>query len=110
MGGCFCIPGEPSLSWGPGESPGGARARGLAEVVGPGKAQGSAGLGKLLFPETGRWPCFLAPSPPSLIQYLPFRFCEKGVEPGKLLLFLKGEALSSLCGEPERLLAAACRV
>lgn len=25
MGGCFCIPREPRLSWGPGECPGGSR-------------------------------------------------------------------------------------
>ena len=29
MGGCFCIPGEPSLSWGPGEFPGGKGDSGL---------------------------------------------------------------------------------
>lgn len=45
MGGCFCIPGEPSLSWDPGEFPGGTLACVLAEVARPVKAQGLLGWG-----------------------------------------------------------------
>lgn len=40
MGGCFCIPGERSLPWGPGEFPEGIWPRTQARVLGPGKAQG----------------------------------------------------------------------
>lgn len=87
MGGCFCIPRELSLSLGPGEYPGGGTlAWVLPEVVGPVKALGSAGLGKVLFQRRVGDCAFWLPLP-SLGQCLSFWLCEKGVKPAQHLLF-----------------------
>lgn len=75
MGGCFCIPGEPSLSWDPGEFPGGTLACVLAEVARPVKAQGFAGLGELLFQRWGDGGAFWLP--PLLVSICHSAFVRK---------------------------------
>jgi hypothetical protein len=61
MGGCFCIPGERSLPWGPGEFPEGIWSRTQARVLGPGKAQGVGALEKLSFQGLGEGCTFWLP-------------------------------------------------
>lgn len=95
MGGCFCIPGERSLPWGPGEFPGGGGG------VWPGALSRSADPGKLVFWSTcpskdGEMTVLSGClSSPSRLVF-PFWVQNGGEVRGKQLLYLR----SGLCAGP----------
>lgn len=87
MGGCFCIPGELSLSWGPVSFLGWGPGLWLDRHDLFSDSSGVYWVGEAALPKAGRCLCLLAPWPPPV--RLLFWLGRKGVKPGKHGLLLK---------------------